>query len=309
MNRPVMPALVTIAALVSTLALSACDSPKDDSSGRLPVVATTTQVADFARNIGGENVTVTQILKPNIDPHDYEPSPADTKAIGEAQLVLKNGVGLETWLNSSIKASGFHGRTVDTSKGIVIRRGEGSNEEKAGDPHIWHNPLNAKVMAANIENALAEVDKKKSKTFHRNYTAYAKKLDDLDAHIASAIATIPASQRKLVTNHDAFGYYIDHYHLQLVGSVIPSFDTSAELSSKDIDILVRKIQSTGVRAIFSESSLPAKAASTIASEAHVRVEAGSDSLYGDTLGPPGSAGSTYLKMEEHNTATIVRALA
>src|SRR5207249_3393633 len=121
------------------------------------------------------------------------------------------------------------------------------------------------------------------------------------------IATLPAADRKLVTNHDAFGYYVARYGLQFVGSIIPSFDTSAELSGKDISALVAKIKATGVRAIFSESSLPPKTAETIGREAGVTVVEGEGALYGDTLGPPGSAGDTYLKMEEHNTDTIVAA--
>jgi zinc/manganese transport system substrate-binding protein len=119
---------------------------------------------------------------------------------------------------------------------------------------------------------------------------------------------VPAGDRKLVTNHDAFGYYIDRYQLEFVGSIIPSFDTSAELSAKDVDDIVAKIKQTGTKAVFSESSLPPKTAEAIARQAGVKVVAGEDALYGDTLGPEGSAGDTYLKMETHNTDTIVKAL-
>jgi zinc/manganese transport system substrate-binding protein/manganese/iron transport system substrate-binding protein len=163
-------------------------------------------------------------------------------------------------------------------------------------------------MSRNIATAFDAKDANDKATFEANLTAYTGKLDQLDAWIAQQIDTVPADQRKLVTNHDAFGYYVDRYHLTFVGSIIPSFDTSAELSGKQLSTLVTKIKATGVKAIFSESSLPPKTAEAIGEQAGVKVEAGENSLYGDTLGPAGSAGATYLAMERHNTTTIVTAL-
>jgi ABC-type Zn uptake system ZnuABC Zn-binding protein ZnuA len=303
-------------ACVLALGLAACgdtgsagaQSTLAGASPRLKIVATTTQVADFAREIGGDRADVTQILKPNVDPHDYEASPADVAAIGSADLLVINGVGLERWLVDAVTASGFKGAEVDTSKGVTIRQGNGSDEEKTGDPHIWHDPMNAKIMASNIETAYAAADPGEAPAFRANLNRYDAKLDALDADIRRRIDTLATANRKLVTNHDAFGYYIARYHLTFVGSAIPSFDTSAELSGKDINELVAKIKQTGTTAIFSESSLPPKTAETIAAEAGVKVEAGLNSLYGDTLGPAGSDGATYLQMEEHNTRTIVAAL-
>jgi ABC-type Zn uptake system ZnuABC Zn-binding protein ZnuA len=274
----------------------------------LRVVATTTQVADFARNVGGDKVEVTQILKPNVDPHDYEPSPADIQAIAQADVVVESGVGLEKWLDQTIRSAGFHGTLVDSSKGVNVRRGNGTDEEAAGDPHIWHDPKNAEIMSRNIASAFAAKDAAGKPAFEKNLAAYTARLDQLDGWIAQQIDTVPAAQRKLVTNHDAFGYYVDRYHLTFVGSIIPSFDTSAELSGKRLNDLVAKIKATDVKAIFSESSLPPKTAEAIGEQADVRVEAGESSLYGDTLGPAGSAGAAYLDMERHNTTTIVSAL-
>ncbi|MER7006542.1 metal ABC transporter substrate-binding protein [Dactylosporangium sp. NPDC000555] len=276
--------------------------------GKLAVVATTTQVADFARNIGGDKVTVTQILKPNIDPHEYEPTPADITAIGAAKVVVKSGLGLEKWLDETISAAGFKGTTVDASTGVKIRQGNGDEEQQDGDPHIWHNPRNAKIMVQNIGKAFAAADPADAAAYEKNLADYSAKLDKLDADIQAKIDKLPPDGRKLVTNHDAFGYYIDRYQLEFIGSIIPSFDTSAELSAKDIDDIVAKIKKTGTKAVLSESSLPPKTAEAIARQAGVQVVAGEDALYGDTLGPQGSAGDTYLKMEEHNTDVIVRAL-
>jgi zinc/manganese transport system substrate-binding protein/manganese/iron transport system substrate-binding protein len=274
----------------------------------LTVVATTTQVADFARNVGGDRVKVVQLLKPNVDPHDYEVSPADVQAIAQADLVVKNGVGLEKFLDAAISSAGFSGTVVDTSKGVPILAGDGSDEEKAGDPHIWHNPQYAKIMVKNVADAFSAADPADRTVFDRNYAGYAAKLDQLDADIAAKINQLPAAQRKLVTNHDAVRYYVNRYHLEFVGSIIPSFDTAAELSGKDVTDLVARIKATGVKAIFSESSLPPKTAEAIGRETGVTVVEGEDALYGDTLGPAGSEADTYLTMEEHNTKTIVDAL-
>ncbi|MFI0405638.1 metal ABC transporter substrate-binding protein [Actinomadura sp. 3N508] len=319
-----VPAAVLAGALAAVLAAAtACGSSSsaDNAGGggamKLKVVATTTQVADFARNIGGDKVTVTQILKPNVDPHDYEPSPADIQAIAGADLVVKGGVGLEKWLDQTIRSAGFDGTVVDASKGVAIRKGghehgeeghEHEEEEADGDPHIWHNPRNVEIMIRHIATAFGAEDPADKAAYETNLTTYTAKVKQLDAWIAGQIGSLPLEQRKLVTNHDAFGYYIDRYRLTFVGSIIPSFDTSAELSGKQLNSLAAKIRSTGVKAVFSESSLPPKTAEAIGREAGVKVVAGEDSLYGDTLGPAGSAGATYLEMERHNTTTIVTAL-
>jgi ABC-type Zn uptake system ZnuABC Zn-binding protein ZnuA len=272
-----------------------------DGDGRgdgLRVVATTTQVADLAANVGGDRVQVTSLLKPGIDAHDYEPSPADIDAIARADLVVQNGVGLEEWLGDTIESSGFAGPVVDASQGVRLRQVDGE-----ADPHIWQDPGNARRMAANIERGLAAAEPADASAFAANLAAYTKELEALDAEVERQIDSL--ANTKVVTNHDAFGYYLDRYGLELVGSVIPSFDTSAELSGRDIRDLVAKIRATGVKAIFSETSLPPRAAETIGREAGVKVVVGDDALYGDALGPPGSDGDTYLKMIRHNTATIV----
>jgi zinc/manganese transport system substrate-binding protein len=307
---------VLLGLLLAALLAAGCSGSgggDDDGGGRLAVVATTTQVADLAANVGGERVRVTSLLKPGVDAHDYEPSPADIEAIARADLVLKNGVGLEEWLDDTIESSGFDGPVVDTSQGVKLREGGHAEEAEAGeehageaeehDPHIWQNPRNAQVMAANIERGLAAADPEGAEVFAANLAAYTRQLQALDAEVERQIASL--ANKKVVTNHDAFGYYLDRYGLELVGSVIPSFDTSAELSGRDIRDLVARIRATRVKAIFTETSLPPKAAETIGPETGVKVVVGEDALYGDALGPPGSDGDTYLKMIRHNTATIV----
>ena len=305
--------VVAAVAAAGVLAFAGCGSGgsgrTSDAGGRLDVVATTAVVADFVRNVGGDRVHVVQILKPGVDPHDYEASVADIQAIADADLVVKSGVGLEAaWLDDTVRSAGYGGEVVDASRGVKVRAGNGDEEQEAGDPHIWHDPANARIMVDDIAAALAAKDPAGKAGYERSAAAYDAKLATLDAENKAEISTIPVAQRKLVTNHDAFGYYCARYGITFVGSIIPSFDTSAELSGKGVSDLVAKIRETGVRAVFSESSLPPKTAETVAAEAGVQVVEGEDSLYADGLGPPGSPGGTYLGAERHNTGTIVKAL-
>lgn len=317
MHHPQRAAVAIAAASVVAASLTACGSDAAAGgaspaagNGTVKVVATTTQVADFVRAIGGDRVTVTQLVKPNASPHEYEPTPDAIRAIGQAGLLVKNGVGLEDeWLPKTVQASGFHGTEVDSSTGVKLRQGEDESTGKpVDDPHIWHNPQNAKIMCETIEKALIKADPAHTSDYQDHFTAYAAKLDALDKDIEGRVNALPESDRKLVTNHDAFGYYVDRYHLTFVGSVIPDFSDQAELSGTQLDGLVQKIKDEKVKAVFGESSLPPKTAETIAQQAGVKVIAGDGSLYGDSLGPQGSAGDTYLKSEEFNTRTIVDAL-
>ena len=303
MNRLLLGA--TAAVVLLATGCSASPAGADADGAPLPVVATTPQVADFVRTIGGSDVQVTQIIKPGVDPHEYEPTPADLQAIAGAKLVVKNGVGLEKWLDPTISSAGYRGPVVDAGQGVPVRVEDGNEQ----DPHIWHNPLNAKIMVAGIAKGLSAADPGRSETFTRHLAAYTAELDKLDAGNLAAWEKLAPGQRKLVTNHDAFGYYVDRYHLDFVGSVIPSMDTSAELSAEQLTDLVARIRATGVKAVFTESSLPPKTAAAIASRAGVQVIGGEDALYGDSLGPAGSPEATYLGAEEHNTRTIVTALA
>jgi ABC-type Zn uptake system ZnuABC Zn-binding protein ZnuA len=293
---------VIVILLVSMAAASASCGGQAPASGvvtgrALRVVTTTTQLSDFARVIGGDDVDVYDVVRANVDPHDYEPTPADMEAIRSADLIVKNGVGLEAWLDRTIDSAGSHARVLDASTGVALH---------SGDPHIWHDPTRAKVMVRNLATAMSEVDPNRAGAFAAALASYGAQLDALDTEIGSQMSSL--SDKKLVTNHDAFGYYVERYGLEFVGSVIPSFDSQAELSSRQLSGIVAKIRAEGVKAVFSERSLPPKTAETVAREAGVKVVAGDDALYGDTLGPPGSDADTYLKMMRHNTRTIVTAL-
>lgn len=291
--------LLALSACASSGGAGAASTRTQDSTPGLNVVATTTQLADFVSAIGGNRVKIHRLLAPNVDPHDFEPSPADLEALIRAQLIVRNGVNLEKWFDATITAAGAKGTVLDASQGITLRRGAGGE----ADPHIWHNPRNAMLMVASIERALEKAEPAAAGDFRRNLASYTAQLEQLDRDIQAEIATL--TNKHLVTDHDSLGYYIDRYGLVFVGPIIPSFDTSAQLSATQIGDLVQKIRQTGTKAVFAESSLPTKTADAIAAEAGVKVVAGQDALYGDSLGPAGSDGDTYLKMERHNTKVIV----
>ena len=305
---------VVLLAAVVALAAAACGDDDDATAGTssdstssagMLVVATTTHTADFTRIVGGDLVHVYDVIKANVDAHDYEPTPADVENLGDAKVVVRNGLGLESWFDDTLAQADSSAVVVDASTGVTPRAGQG---EEAGedDPHIWMNPANAKTMVTNITAGLVEADPAHQAAFEANRDAYLAQIDALDVELRGLLDPLP--NKKLVTNHDAFGYYIDYYGLQFIGSVLPSFDTAVELTPSAIEELVAKIKAKGVKAIFTEASLPPAAAEALASEADVNVVSGEDALYADSLGPEGSNGDTYLKMMRHNTRVIVENL-
>ncbi|WEO77443.1 metal ABC transporter substrate-binding protein [Cryobacterium sp. SO2] len=320
-TRLLLPALAASAALVLAGCSTTATNASAGSDTDLKVVATTTQIAELTRNIVGDTagVTVTQLIQPNQSAHSYDPSVADLTALGAADVLVINGVGLEEWLDDAITASGFDGVTIDSDEGITILDGEAGHEEDGdteaaddaehdhagGNPHIWTDVSNAEAMAATIADGLAGASSAHAADFESNETGYVARLADLDGWIHENIDAVPAEERLLVSNHDAFGYFTAAYGITYVGSVIPSFDDNAEPSAAEIDTLVAAIRATGVKAVFSEASINPKAADTIAEEAGVTVYSGDDALYGDSLGPADSDGATYIASQLHNVRLIL----
>lgn len=329
--HPTIRRLVAAAAVAGAAALGlvACGSGTGDDRGAADgplVVATTTQLADFARTIGGDAVAVHGLIRPNVDAHDIDPSPADLDALARADVILANGVGLEPWLDDAVEASGSAVAVTDTSEGVTLLEGgddhadddDHADEEQAGDdhaddgthnPHIWLDPRNARVMAATVTDAIVAAlgdDAEAVAEVEARARAYDDDLVALDREIEALLADLP--DRQLVTDHDAFAYFAARYDLEVVGTIIPSFDSAAEVSAGDLDDLAATIRRTGTRAVFTEQSLSPDAAEALARKVDVRVVAGADGLYGDSLGPAGSPGATYLGMMRHNADSISRNL-
>ncbi len=278
-------------------------SPTGTGGAKRIVVATTTQIRSMAEAVVGDLATVQAILKPGADPHEFEPRPSDVEAISKSNLVLKNGVGLDDWIDKIINNAGGTRPLITVSQGIPLRKGDPA--EPAGDPHIWFSVANAMTMTRNIRDGLVGVDPDHAVQYKANTDAYLQRLTALDSYIKAQIATIPTDQRKLVTNHDAFGYYVDRYGLTFEGSIIPSMSTESAPSAKVVADLITKIRTEHVKAIFLESSINPQLGKQIGAEAGVRVV---DTLYGDTLGDTGTPGATYESMMRYNTDTIVQVL-
>jgi ABC-type Zn uptake system ZnuABC Zn-binding protein ZnuA/ABC-type Mn2+/Zn2+ transport system permease subunit len=282
----------------------ASGSGSSDDSGKLDVVATTTQIGDWVREVGGGAVDVHQILQPNTDPHEYEPRPQDVEATFDAKVVFVNGDDLDQWMGDVVSESGSDAEFVDLGTVVPERLpGDPSGEEGPGyDPHWWHDPRNAEAAVEEIERQLAAADPGGKAGFKKNADAYLRELKALDAGIAKCMGTVPAAERKLVTDHDAFGYFADRYGIAVAGAVIPSQTTQAQSSAKELSELAETIEAENVKAVFPESSLSSKVAAAIASQTGASADY---ALYGDTLGPADSEGATYLEMEAANANAMV----
>ncbi|HEY5708011.1 MAG TPA: zinc ABC transporter substrate-binding protein [Solirubrobacterales bacterium] len=299
------PALATAVLAATALLLAGCSGGSGGDDGQLDVVATTTQVGDFVRTVGGGAVSVDQILQPNTDPHEYEPRPSDVVATAGAELVFTSGDELDEWIGEVVSDSGGKARVVDLGAAVPERLpGERSGEEASTyDPHWWHDPRNAEAAVREIERSLVAADPAHRRVFEHRAAAYLARLRTLDTGIARCMESVPTARRKLVTDHDAFGYFAGRYGIDVVGAVIPSQATQAQPSAKDLSALAELIEREGVEAVFPESSLSPKVAEAIAGQTGATAEY---TLYGDTLGPEGSDGATYLQMEAANADSMLR---
>jgi ABC-type Zn uptake system ZnuABC Zn-binding protein ZnuA len=295
--------------LIATV-LFACSSGGNKSTtdgtaspAKLDVVATTVQITALAKEVGGDRISLHGIIPAGADPHDFEPVASDLVAIENASLILRHGIGLDDWLDGTLKA-GAKARVVTVTDGIALRQLEEDGKE-ISDPHVWHDPDNAKTMVDDINAALDMADPAGKATYDANATAYKQKLDQTKAQVQAIINEIPAGSSKLVTNHDAFGYFANAFGLTIVGAVIPALSTEAEPSAKDTAALLDTIKRENVKAIFAESSVNPKLATQLAQDAHVKIV---DDLYGDSLGEPGSGADTLDGMLLSNAHKIADAL-
>ena len=288
--------------LACTLALAtglaACGSGDDDTGGNGPhVVATTTQLADLARNVAGDRASVTGILTANSDPHDYEPRPSDARALAGAGPVLQSGGDVDEWLGDLVKSAGADARVVTLIDDVHRRTGEGDEV----DPHWWQDPRNVEIAVQRIRDALARTDPGGTATYDANAEAYLARLRALDTAIARCMDGIPATKRRLVTNHDALGYFAERYGITVVGAVIPALSTEARASAGETRALVDTIRREHVSTIFPESSVNPKLEKAIAHEAGAEV---GPALWADSLGPKDSTGATYLTSMRFNAEAM-----
>jgi ABC-type Zn uptake system ZnuABC Zn-binding protein ZnuA len=272
-------------------------------AGRLSVVATTVQITALAKEVSGDLVELKGLVPAGADPHEFEPRAGDLVAVEGADLILRHGIGLDDWLDRTLKA-GKKAKLVTVTAGVRLRK-ETEEGKVVEDPHVWHDPVNAKRMVDTIAAALDRADPTHKATYDANAAAYKKKLDAAAAQVRAILNEIPPANRKLVTNHDAFGYFAKAYGLKIVGAVIPSVSTQAEPSAGEVAKLLETIKRERVKAIFAESSVNPKLATALAKEAGVTIV---DDLYGDSLGQPGSGAETLDGMWLVNARKIANAL-
>lgn len=273
-----------------------------DKTAKLNVVATTTIIYDIAANIDNRHRASLKCLMPlGGDPHIYEPTPKDARLIAESNVVLKNGFFLEGWLNKLIDNAGGTRLVVEVCKGSVPI----SNDKfhHAPDPHAWMDPVQGKIYAENIYKTLAQAVPEYADEFKSNYTAYAAKLDELDAYIRTQLNRIPAEHRVLVTSHDAFRYFSRRYGIEVEAALGTS--TDAEVQVGDMQHLIDVINEKKIPAIFIESTINPKLLEQIAADNHVKI---GGKLFSDSLGDSTTGASTYLDMLRYNTDTLVNAL-
>lgn len=280
---------------------------------KLRVVATTNIVADIVLQVGGEEIELTSLLPIGSDPHTYVATPQDVAAVAEAHVVFANGAGLEKgFLDELVKNAGGNAPVVYLSYGVELRHLEEEQvdthqleeEHKGVDPHTWTTPANAIVFARNIEEALSALDPAGAETYKANAASYEAQLGELDAWVKEQVETIPEENRKLVTDHAAFGYYADRYGLEQIGAVIPGFSTAAEPSAKELAALEDAIREYGVKAIFVGTSVNPSLSQRVAEDTGVKLV----TLYTGSLGPEGSGVETYIDYIRYNTTAIVEAL-
>lgn len=289
---------------------------------KLKVVATTNIIGDMVGNVGGDLIELTTMLPIGADPHNFSPAPKDAAAVADAHVVFINGLNLETFLQKLIENSGGKATVVAVSANVAAREfaeepagGHAEEEAHEGeeaeehahegvDPHIWVTPANAVIMVENIARALSQLDPAHADMYQTNAQNYQTQLAQLDQWVKQQIENVPAENRKLVSDHDTFGYFADRYGLELIGAVIPNFSTNAEPSAQEVARLQQTIADYGVKAIFVGSTVNPVLAERMAEDTGVQLVP----LYTGSLGQPGSGAETYLDYIRYNTTAIVQAL-
>lgn len=337
-NRSRITFRAVLVMLLAVIALAACDgagsaaapaptmSPLTDAAAtepaaataRLKVVATFSVLGDLVHNVAGDLVVLKTLVPAGGDAHTFEPSPADSVTLAEAELVFENGLDFESWLPDLFTAANSRARRVVVTEGIEqLTAAEDERHDQEGDeegshhggfdPHVWHDVDNAIQMVERIRDRLVAADPANADGYRANAERYLQQLKRLDAFVVERVNSLPAERRELVTTHDTFGYFARRYGFEIVGTALGSVSTEvADPAAADIAALVEQIKATGVPAIFTENIESGSLTERIAHEAGVEL---APVLYTDALGEPGSSGESYEKMIRYNVETIVAALS
>jgi ABC-type Zn uptake system ZnuABC Zn-binding protein ZnuA len=307
----------TSGAFLSSLALGlllltggcqAADPAKTSPPGTPRVVAVESFLADIAQNIAGTRLTVATLIPLGLDPHEFEPAPQDVAKLADADLIIANGAGFESWLQKTITSAGGKAVVLETSAGLSFRKpgpGETPDPDHPGDPHFWLDPISAVHYAENIRDAFIQLDPAGKAAYTQNAAGYIARLTELDRWIKDQLAPIPAEKRLLVTNHESLGYFADRYGFRIVGTIIPSVTSGSAPSAKQLAELANLIRQTGVRAIFLETGSNPQLAEQLATETGIQVVS---QLTTHSISTAGGSAPTYIDMIKFDVNQIVSGL-
>jgi zinc/manganese transport system substrate-binding protein len=295
-RRASLQMLLAMTALRPALAAT---SAEPAAAPALKVVATFSILADMVREVGGQAVEVSALVGPNADAHVYEPTPADVRRVARADLVVANGLRFEGWIDRLIASSGYRGKVVVASAGIApLQLGGGA------DPHAWQSMVNGQRYAQTLRDALVAAAPQRSAEINAQAAGYLARMAALDQDTRSRIAALPESRRRVITSHDAFGYFAAAYGVRFIAP--RGWTTGSEPSAETVARIVRQARETQASALLVENISDPRLIERIALEAHLKV---GGQLYSDALSAPGTAADTYIHLFEHNVRTLIEAMA
>jgi len=301
MNRRV---LLYAASFLAPLLLSAAGAQAAD---KIKVATSFSVLENMVKQIGGDRVEVSTFVGPNGDAHVYEPTPGDAKKLADSAVLVVNGLGLEGWMSRLQKSSGFKGKVVTATTGIKTRQMEEEEKgktRKITDPHAWQSLANGKVYVANIRDGLIAADPAGKDTYTVNAAKFLAEIDQVEMSTRTAIGKVPPARRKLITTHDAFGYFGESYGIEFIAP--QGVSTESEASARDVAKIIRQIKAQKIPAVFIENVTDHRLLDQIAKETGARI---GGTLYSDALSEPSGPAGTYLDMFRHNVATLTEALS
>jgi zinc/manganese transport system substrate-binding protein len=318
-RRPIMPTrrgaiaahacavLIAVSTFAASLSATHPVAAQETPGGRIKVIASFSILGDLVSNVGGDRVDVAALVGPNGNAHVYAPSPADAKKAADARLVFVNGLGFEGWLERLVKASGTTAPIIVATKGVApLERAEThdhDHEQGRADPHAWQSVTNAKIYVGNIRDALIAIDPAGKERYEANATVYLARLDALEQEVRDTIAKIPADRRRVVTSHNAFGYFERAYGI--IFTAPQGVSTESEASAKDVAAIITAIRKQKAAAVFLENVTDPRLVQQIASETGAKI---GGVLYSDALTEAKGDAPTYIDLIRHNLKQLANAL-
>jgi len=277
------------------------------AADKLKAVASFSILGDMVKQVGGDRVDVVTLVGPDGDAHVYEPTPADAKNLASSQLLFVNGLGFEGWMDRLEKSSGFKGPVVVASKGVTPRHmmeEEDGKAEEITDPHAWQSLANGKIYVANIRDGLIAADPEGKAAYEANAAKYLDAINTEEAAVKDTLGKLPKDRRRIITSHDAFGYFGAAYGIEVIAP--EGVSTESEASAKDVAKIIRQIKAEKIPAVFIENITDHRLLDQIARETGAKI---GGTLFSDALSPPDGPAATYLDMFRNNIEVMSQALS